>query len=191
MMGWGIKRIWAGMLVLLFLTGCSDKDNVPSGILSRSDMQDVLWDMAQADQYAAIYVSKDSARVDVKTETLKLYEQVFRLHQVSREEFEKSYKYYMGRPELVRGMLDSLVKRGNDIRMDSYKIPNMTPMATPAPVTPAVPARPAGMPPPGFRTPGMKMMPGPGGKFLPPGKRPLPVTDRQPGQKLPPPRKNN
>ena len=139
-------RIVAALFLVLLLAGCSDKDNTPSGIIPRVKMEKILWDLVQADQYAAQYLvtdsvqvyKKDSTRIDMKMETLKLYEQVFRLHQVSRDEFRKSFQYYQGRPDLARGMLDTLVNHGNQLRMDSYKIP------TSAPVTPA----PARVPPP-------------------------------------------
>ena len=48
--------IFAGLLGILLFTaaGCSDKNNIPSGILSREKMEGVLWDMIQADQYANV-----------------------------------------------------------------------------------------------------------------------------------------
>ncbi len=98
-------RIGACILLLIFLAGCSSKDKVPSGILSQDKMERVLWDMIQADEYAALYLAKDSAIIDKKMETLKLYQQVFQLHQVSRDEFRESYQFYLGRPDLSRTVI--------------------------------------------------------------------------------------
>src|ERR1700722_648605 len=94
------RGIIAGLLGILLFTaaGCSDKNNVPSGILSREKMEDVLWDMIQADQYSTVYLAKGSAKINTKMEMLRLYDQVFRLHEVSREEFRKSYQYYLDHP---------------------------------------------------------------------------------------------
>lgn len=167
-------RIAAALFLVLLLAGCSDKDNTPSGIIPRVKMEKILWDMVQADQYAAIYMARDSAKVDVKMETLKLYEQVFRLHDVSRDEFRKSFQYYQGRPDLVRGMLDTLVNHGNQLRMDSYKIPN------PAPVTPA----PARIPPPPVIAPRLPIT-GPRGTQAASRKTPAPAPRRAPAT-LPP-----
>ena len=53
------------MLILCWIAGmgCANKNSVPKGILPRDKMEQVMWDMAQADQYAALYLAKDSARM--------------------------------------------------------------------------------------------------------------------------------
>jgi len=111
------------LLAMVIAAGCTDKDRTPSGIIPRENMEKILWDMVQADQYATAYLLKDSARIDVKMETLKLYEQVFRLHNVSRDQFRKSFQYYLGRPDLTRPLFDSLLTRGNQLRQERYKNP--------------------------------------------------------------------
>jgi len=129
-------RIIAGLLAILLAVGCSNKDKVPSDIIPRDKMEKILWDMVQADQYAAIYLIKDSAKVNVKTETLKLYEEVFRLHQVSRDEFRRSFAYYQQHPELTRNVFDSILAQGNRQRTENYSRPSLTtpkpPVTTPA-----------------------------------------------------------
>lgn len=137
-------------VVLLAGSGCADKESVPSGILPLSKMQNVMWDMIQADQYAALAVAKDSsARGNAKAEALKLYEEVFRLHDVSREEFHKSYQYYLQHPELNQLLFDSLITQGTRLRTESYSRPftNRPPPAIP----PHLPTGPT-LPVPG-RTP--------------------------------------
>jgi hypothetical protein len=131
-------RIVAGLLcVLLAVTGCSEKDKIPSGVIGKEEMEKILWDMMLADQYAANYIVKDSAKVNVKVETLKLYEEVFRLHKVSRDEFRKSFQFYQERPDITRPMFDSLLARGNRARMENYARPPQTPAAAvPAVKTP-------------------------------------------------------
>ena len=130
-------RIIVGLLaILLILAGCSGKDRIPSGILPKAKMEDILWDMIQADQFSAIYLAKDSARINVKMEDLRLYQQVFRLHQVSRDEFRKSLHYYEDRPDLIRTVFDSLLSRGNRLRTESYNKPAPPPPAAVTPQTP-------------------------------------------------------
>jgi hypothetical protein len=140
------------MIIVLMATGigCSDKNSVPSGILAREDMQNILWDMVQADQYSA-YLAKDSARVNLKLENMRLYDQVFQLHHISREKFTKSYKYYMAHPELTQTLMDSLLAMGNRIRTENYNRPIFHPVSTP-PLT-TVPVQPA----PGQKTPAQTM----------------------------------
>ena len=130
------RRVIAGCLAVVLLAGigCADKGSVPSGILPLSKMQTVMWDMIQADQYAALSVAKDSSgHLNTKTETLKLYEEVFRLHEVSREEFRKSYQYYLDHPELNQQLFDSLTSQGTRLRTESYSrpVPNRAPPIIP------------------------------------------------------------
>ena len=84
-------------------------------------MEKVLWDMIQADRFSVQFLAKDSAKINVKEETFKLYEQIFRIHQTNREEFTKSFKYYMDRPELNQALYDSMNVRGSKLREDMYK----------------------------------------------------------------------
>ena len=131
------RLTWMVIALLMAAGSCSDKNSTPSGILSREDMQKVLWDMIQADQYAA-YLAKDSAHINLKMEDLRLYDQVFQLHHVSREEFSKSYKYYMDHPELTQTLFDSLLAMGNRARNESYSRPVSRPVSTPPVVAPPV-----------------------------------------------------
>jgi Domain of unknown function (DUF4296) len=130
-------RIVACLLAIVILAGCTDKDKPPSGILPREKMGNVLWDMIQADQYSAIYLIKDTARINLRTEDLRLYQQVFQLHGISRDEFRKSFQYYEDRPDLFRTLLDSMLSRGNRLRTESYNKPVMN--IRPAVTTPAPP----------------------------------------------------
>ena len=140
-----MRRSWPGWVVIVLLVAgsCSDKNSIPSGILSREDMQNVLFDMILADQYTN-NLAKDSAHINLKLEDLRLYDEVFQLHHVSREQFNRSYKYYMDHPELTQPLLDSLQAMGNRLRNDSYNRPVPRALSTPAPVTPP-PATRSGM----------------------------------------------
>ncbi|MHA4809291.1 DUF4296 domain-containing protein [Flavitalea flava] len=136
-------RRFVSLILILLAVSCTDKDKTPSGIIPREKMEKVLWDMIQADQYSALFLAKDSSHINVKAETQKLYQQVFQLHEVSREEFSKSFQYYLERPGKARSMFDSLLAEGNRQRAESYKNPALAPRALPsAPVpSPSIPAQ--------------------------------------------------
>jgi Domain of unknown function (DUF4296) len=148
-----------GMLLICLVAGvgCSDKNSVPRGILPREKMDLVMWDMAQADQYAALYLTKDSARNDRKAETMRLYEEVFRLHEITPEQFRKSYHYYLDHPELNQLLFDSVIARGVRARSEMYDRPNSQyrPPMAPANIRPGV-VRP-GVVNPGVVKPGATM----------------------------------
>lgn len=170
-------RIIAGLICIVLIAGCSEKDNVPSGVLGKEEMGSIIWDMMQADQYAANYIVKDSTKVNVKMETLKLYEEVFRLHKVTREEFRKSFQFYQDHPDITRTMFDSLIARGNRMRSESYTHSPAPTSAVPA-IRPAV-TGPMGHPP--VVTPGKPggTMPNRPATTLP--NRPAGIIPGQPG----------
>lgn len=124
-------------IVCLIFAACGDKNSVPSGVLPREKMEKVIWDMVMADQYAS-YLAKDSAHLDIKAERLRLYEQVFRLHDISRDKFRKSYAYYMDHPELNQVLFDSLTDLGGRLRSEAYRHPWVKPFVAPPPASPAV-----------------------------------------------------
>jgi hypothetical protein len=146
------------MLILCWIAGmgCANKNSVPKGILPRDKMEQVMWDMAQADQYAALYLAKDSARIDRRAETMRLYAEVFRLHQVTPEEFRKSYHYYLEHPELNQLLFDSVITQGVRARSEIYDRPSQY-----HPPTPPANIKP-GMARPGVIMPGAGMQPGSG-----------------------------
>lgn len=172
-----IGRVWLLLVILGMAVGCSDKDHIPSGVLSREKMQEVLWDMIQADQYSS-FMTKDSAHVNLKEERLRLYEQVFALHGVSREQFRKSYDYYMARPDLTQSLFDSLQSKGNRVRNDAYSRPPVGPVViAPGPDTAHRPAVIPMIPGVGRPVPKGRLVPDSGRAKLN-LKRPRPDTGR-------------
>ena len=133
-------RIIVVLFAVVFLAACTDKNRVPSDILSKEKMGDIIWDMVQAEQYSAIYVSKDTPKINLRTEDLHLYQKIFQMHQVSKDEFSKSLQYYEDRPELLRTVFDSLLSKGNRLRAESYRQSVLTPTPSPATIKPATPA---------------------------------------------------
>ena len=105
--------------VVFSLVSCTDKDKIPSDVLSKSKMQQVVWDMMQAERYSATFL-KDTTK-NTKAETFKLYAQVFAIHGITKDQFIKSYKFYMSRPDISRVMFDSLASQANQQREDMYK----------------------------------------------------------------------
>ena len=95
------------ILVILFFTACSQKNNIPKGILSQQEMRTVLWDLMRSDEFVNGFLSKDSL-LNRKKASIILYEKVFRLHKTNQEEFNKSLSFYQSRPDLLKVIADSL-----------------------------------------------------------------------------------
>lgn len=79
----------------------------PKDIIPKKEMSDLMAELAIAEEYARSKVNKDSS-LNEKDETIKLYTQVLELHKTSRQEFLKSFDYYLSKPEIARAMFDSL-----------------------------------------------------------------------------------
>ena len=105
-----MKRLLFLLLPLFIMNSCKNNEQVPKNILPGEKMQEVLWSMIMAGEFLNGYVLiRDS--VDRVAESSKVYSQVFQVHQITREQFDKSYKYYREHPLLMRVILDSLVKK--------------------------------------------------------------------------------
>jgi hypothetical protein len=112
-------RVWSALLIVCVAIGCgkSGKDD----ILPQAKMEKVLWDVVQADEFIQAYVLKDSNKVNVNAERHKLYQQVFSLHKTNKDQFRKSYQYYLSHPEKNRVLFDSLAAKANRRMQDAYK----------------------------------------------------------------------
>jgi hypothetical protein len=115
---------------LLLLLSCNS-NGLPRGVLSRDQMESVMWDMIEADQYYHEYILRDSSKRDVRSERFKLYEQVFQIHKTTRENFDKSYAYYSAHPKLMKDIFDSLSDNGSRKLQELYK-PAIKPIDTSA-----------------------------------------------------------
>jgi hypothetical protein len=105
-----------------------------------------------------------------------LYAEVLRLHEVTPEEFRKSYRYYLDHPELNQLLFDSVIARGVRARTEMYDRPSSgyhAPMP-PANVKPGI-VRPGPMKPvnPGVIRPGV-IRPGVGPGTIMPGRPVVP-----------------
>ena len=94
----------------------SCKETVPSGIIKQNKMQEVLWDMLRADALSHQIANSDSTKLP-DDERAKLTRQVFIIHNITENQFDKSYSYYTQHPEIMRNMLDSL--NSQKIRVDT------------------------------------------------------------------------
>src|SRR5450432_686880 len=109
------------LLFFVFIISCTNKNSIPSGIIPKNEMQKVLWDMIQADQFSKQFILKDSAKKNVSAETMKLYDQVFQIHHITKDEFQKSYQFYIGHPDILKILLDTLSAKGNRRREEIYQ----------------------------------------------------------------------
>lgn len=113
-------KIFIPAFLLIICIACSD-NRLPKTVLSKEEMQKVVWDMIQADQYYREYLEKDSLTRDVKKERYALYEEVFKMHKISRATFDQSFEYYSAHPKLMKEVFDSMSVQGSRNLTNIYK----------------------------------------------------------------------
>jgi hypothetical protein len=94
---------------ILFITGCKHKDAIPGNVLPQNKMQAVLWDMMRVDQFLSDYVLNKDTSLKRSTESIKLYQQVLAINEVTKEKFERSFSFYKSHPLLLKVIMDSIV----------------------------------------------------------------------------------
>ena len=103
------------MICLAFIQlCCNNNSNVPADILPAPQMQVVLWDMMRADRFLTDYVLNRDTSLNRKSASIKLYQQVFAIHGITKEIFQKSFSYYQAHPALLQGIMDSLNNKSRE-----------------------------------------------------------------------------
>lgn len=119
-----MKYLLTSLLALLVFS-CSQKDEVPKGILKTEKMQLLFWDFLRAEVYSSNFAKRDSIRSEA-IENLKIQNKIFKLHNVTKEEFYRSYIYYSNHKELMTKMIDSMIaiqKREKELKNKKDSLP--------------------------------------------------------------------
>ena len=98
------------LICTIFLFSCGTKQAVPPGILKPAVMQKVMWDVLRADAFTFDFIKRDSTKRP-EAENVKLQQQIFAVHKVSKEDFYKSYNFYKVHPSLMQPILDSMINK--------------------------------------------------------------------------------
>ena len=107
-------------LFLLFMaaTSCSRSGRVPSDVIGREEMGNILFDIGVAEGFVETHVYIDSSKNRDSLLRSEL-DKVLSIHDVSREEFLRSYGFYKSRPSIFKVMVDSLQARS---QREQYKV---------------------------------------------------------------------
>jgi hypothetical protein len=113
---------WPAFLLILLFGSCTDSQKIPEDVIGKKKMEGILWDMLQADRYVSFYINtKKDSTVDKKKEAAIFYDRVFQMHGITRDEFVRSYKFYLSRPDITKVLFDSIASRAEKRRADVYK----------------------------------------------------------------------
>ena len=102
--------------LLLFSIGffsCSGS-SVPKGVLPPDKMEAVLYDVIRVDELVDFRKMTGDSTYRLFENRTALYDTVFQLHTVKKDEFQKSLRFYQSRPDLVKEILEDLQKKVTD-----------------------------------------------------------------------------
>lgn len=85
------------------VTACHTSDEK----LDPETMKVVLWDVMKMDELYNQMIIKDSTLRKGK-EFIRLYEEVYALHHITKKQFDNTYRYYESHPIEMQALLDSV-----------------------------------------------------------------------------------
>lgn len=106
------------LIPLLLVAACSSKPKVPKNILEPEKMEAVSWDLIRADGLLSHTIPADTL-THAKDKRTQLYQEVLRMHGVSKETFKSSLQFYQNRPDLLKAVFTQMTDRAN--KMPSFK----------------------------------------------------------------------
>jgi hypothetical protein len=107
-------------ICLALLSSCGNKDKLPSGVLKPEKMQAVLWDVIKADVFTTDFIKKDTSK-NATAENLKLQQQIFAIHKITRADFYTSYDYYKTNTAVFKKVIDSMIAVAERNKNDTTK----------------------------------------------------------------------
>jgi len=97
------------LIILFFSFACNSNSSKKKEmkLIPINEMRKLVWDVLKADEYYVRISVKDT--IDpLQTGNLKLYDQVFKSHGITKEQFYFSYKYYESHPLQFKELIDSV-----------------------------------------------------------------------------------
>lgn len=101
------------ILMLCTVLSCGRPAEKPDGLIPEDKMTRVVWDMMRADQFLTDFVFSRDTSVDKLSESLRLYNRIFEIHKISKQDFLTSFAYYRDTRGALKAILDSVSNRPN------------------------------------------------------------------------------
>lgn len=117
-----LKKIFSSLSFIIaisfFAVACSGNDT-PADLIPLDKMKVITWDMMRAGELAQDLYAKDTTTISQKT--MQLYQKVFAVHGITKENFYQSTKYYQSHPDLNQILIDSVSAYSARKRSELYK----------------------------------------------------------------------
>lgn len=104
---------------MILWVACSS-DKIPGNIIPPEKMKTIVFDLMKADTYVNNYVLKDTT-LKSKEQHIRMYEQVFLIHKITKKDFYNSLTYYQQHPDVNKKLFDSTLSYANRQREVIFK----------------------------------------------------------------------
>ncbi|MCG7855752.1 DUF4296 domain-containing protein [Flavihumibacter sediminis] len=94
------------ILTIFVLNACKEKRE-EQVVLSNKQIVPIVYDLMLTDEFTMQVKGKDTT-YDLSVNRSEKYDQVFRLHKIDFKTFSDSYKYYLGHPDELKVVFDSV-----------------------------------------------------------------------------------
>jgi hypothetical protein len=122
-----IAGIWIITGCIIILAACNSNKKGDHPALTKSEMVPVVYQLMLTDEYTTQMKMRDSNLV-LKNIRENKYEQVFRLNKTNRTDFESSYQYYLGHPDELKIIFDSVEATATRKRIERMVTPKNVPV---------------------------------------------------------------
>ncbi len=95
------------LLLVISLAACSETKKTPENVLEPERFQKVLTDVMLADALSTERSFKDTS-LKIKDVNAAYFLKIFELHGTTKNEFMRSYNFYLSRPDFLRVISDSV-----------------------------------------------------------------------------------
>lgn len=102
-----LRQLFLILITIVSLAACSGKDKLPAKVIQPDKFAEVLIDvhLAEADLIEK-KLGADSSRLFIAEK----YEVIFAMHDISEEEFKKSFDYYNQHPQQLFDIYEKVVQ---------------------------------------------------------------------------------
>jgi len=94
------------ILAILIISSCSEKENVPNGIIPPPEMAHIITKIYNAEhKVGQIRIPQDSSEEVFRHFELMIYED----HSITDSIYKKSFRYYLEHPEMLESIYDIVI----------------------------------------------------------------------------------
>ncbi len=109
------------VFIAISLFACKSKKVDPK-LIPLNSMKIVLWDILKADEWYIQTSIRDTLHARVN-ENFLLYEEVYKVHHINKDQFYNTYKFYETHPDQFKVLIDSVVAYGDRDKAVEQNLP--------------------------------------------------------------------